>query len=146
MSKGNKTAIEANDEVVKVVEIKVLKKRIRQLERVLGNKTLEVEILKKTVHIGREKNHLAVALVRRGGFPVKRATDAMAVSRSNTYERSRSPRPRPKRYSKAEDAFLLPLFVDILGGSQTYDYRASNDCLTDILLAAAALRLALKRH
>lgn len=50
MSEGGKTAIDANAEVVKA-----LKKRIRQLERVLGNKTLEVEILKEAVRIGREK-------------------------------------------------------------------------------------------
>ncbi|MPL61092.1 hypothetical protein SDC9_06659 [bioreactor metagenome] len=56
MSEGGKTAIEANDEVVSVAEVKALKKRIRQLERVLGNKTLEVEILKEAVRIGREKN------------------------------------------------------------------------------------------
>jgi len=55
MSEGGKTAIEANDEVVSVAEVKTLKKRIRQLERVLGNKTLEVEILKEAVRIGREK-------------------------------------------------------------------------------------------
>lgn len=45
------------------------------------------------------------------------------MPRSNTYERSRSTRPRPKRYSKAEGAFLLPLIVDILGGRQAYGYR-----------------------
>lgn len=56
MSEGGKTTIDANDEVVSVAEVKALKKRIRQLERFLGNKTLEVEILKKAVRIGREKN------------------------------------------------------------------------------------------
>ena len=55
MSECGKTTIEANDEVVSVAEVKALKKRIRQLERVLGNKTLEVEILKEAVRIGREK-------------------------------------------------------------------------------------------
>ena len=77
MSEGGKTAIEANDEVVSVAEVKALKKRIRQLERVLGNKTLEVEILKEAVRIGREKNSSRGCLVRRGGFPVKRITDAL---------------------------------------------------------------------
>ena len=56
MREGGKTAIEANDEVVSVTEVKALKKRTRQLERVLGNKTLEVEILKEALRIGREKN------------------------------------------------------------------------------------------
>ena len=55
MSEGGKAAIEATGEVVSVAEVKALKKRIRQLERVLGNKTLEVEILKEAVRIGREK-------------------------------------------------------------------------------------------
>lgn len=50
------TAIEANNEIVSVAKVKALKKRIRQLERVLGNKTLEVEILKEAARIGHEKN------------------------------------------------------------------------------------------
>lgn len=106
------------------------------MERVLGNKTLEVEILKEAVRIGREKKtHLAAALVRRGGFPVKRVTDALAVSRSNTYERIYSPRPRPERYNKAEDAFLLPLIVELLGGRQTYGYRRIQRLLNRQLIA-----------
>ena len=64
-----------------------------------------------------------------------RVTDALAVSRSNTYERSRSPRPRPERYSKAEDAFLLPLIVELLGGRQTYGYRRIQRLLNRQLIA-----------
>ena len=56
MSEGGKAAIEANDEVVSVAEVKALKKRIRQLERVLGNKTLEVEILNKLVALAAKNN------------------------------------------------------------------------------------------
>lgn len=66
---------------------------------------------------------------------MKRVTDALAVSRSNTYERSRSPRPRPERYSKAEDAFLLPLIVELLGGRQTYGYRRIQRLLNRQLIA-----------
>ena len=55
MSEGGKTATEADDTVVSVAEVKVLKKRIRQLERVLGNKTLEVEILKKPFALAAKK-------------------------------------------------------------------------------------------
>ena len=36
-------------------QIKELEKRIRYLERLLGRKTEEVEILKEAVRIGREK-------------------------------------------------------------------------------------------
>ena len=66
---------------------------------------------------------------------MKRVTDALAVSRCNTYERSRSPRPRPERYSKAEDAFLLPLIVELLGGRQTYGYRRIQRLLNRQLVA-----------
>ena len=66
---------------------------------------------------------------------MKRVTTALAVSRSNTYERSRSPRPRPERYSKAEDAFLLPLIVELLGGRQTYGYRRIQRLLNRQLIA-----------
>ena len=66
---------------------------------------------------------------------MKRVTDALAVPRSKTYERSRSPRPRPDRYSKAEDAFLLPLIVELLGGRQTYGYRRIQRLLNRQLIA-----------
>ena len=36
-------------------EVKKLKKQIRELERQLGKKTMEVEILKEAVDIAREK-------------------------------------------------------------------------------------------
>jgi transposase len=36
-------------------QVKELELRIRQLERVLGQKTLDIEILKEAVRIGREK-------------------------------------------------------------------------------------------
>lgn len=46
MSDGGKVAIQADDRVVSVAEANALKKRIRDLERLLGRKTMEVEILK----------------------------------------------------------------------------------------------------
>ena len=55
MTEGGKEAIKANDEVVSAAEVRELKKRIRELERVLGRKTLENEILKEAVEIAHEK-------------------------------------------------------------------------------------------
>jgi len=76
---------------------------------------------------------------------VKRGTDILAVSRSNTYERSRIPRPRPERYSKAEDAFLLPLIVELLGGRQTYGYRRIQRLLNRQLIASGRAPINHKR-
>ncbi len=43
--RGSETAMEANDEVVPIRELKAANDRIRELERALGKKSLEVEIL-----------------------------------------------------------------------------------------------------
>lgn len=55
MSEGGKQAIRADEEVVSASEVRELKKRIRELERVLGRKTLENEILKEAVEVAHEK-------------------------------------------------------------------------------------------
>jgi len=61
MSEGGKTAIQANDQVVSIAEARAMKKRIRELERLLGRKTMEVEILKEAVEIAREKKLISRA-------------------------------------------------------------------------------------
>ena len=53
MAEGGKKAIAVDDEVVAAAEVKELKQRIRELERVLGKKTLENEILKDAVDLAR---------------------------------------------------------------------------------------------
>ena len=55
MIEGGKKAV-AVDDVVSSAELKELKRRIRELERVLGKKTLENEILKDAVDLARQKN------------------------------------------------------------------------------------------
>lgn len=55
MSEGGKEAIRADDEVVARAEILALQKQVRELQRVLGKKTLENEILREAVKIAHEK-------------------------------------------------------------------------------------------
>jgi transposase len=55
MVEGGKKAVAVDDEVVASAEVKELKRRIRELERVLGKKTLENEILKDAVDLARQK-------------------------------------------------------------------------------------------
>ena len=52
---GKLSAIKAGEEVVAASEVRHLKARIRERERILGKKTLENEILKDAVEIAREK-------------------------------------------------------------------------------------------
>jgi transposase len=55
MEKGALQGLESQDDLVPKSQLIELEKRIRELERVLGKKTLENEILKEAVRIGREK-------------------------------------------------------------------------------------------
>ena len=52
---GALTAVRADEELVPSSEVKELKRRIRELERMLGRKTMETEILKDALEIAREK-------------------------------------------------------------------------------------------
>jgi transposase len=55
MAEGGRVAVGADDAVVSAQEQRELKRRIRELERALGRKTLEVEILKEAIEVAREK-------------------------------------------------------------------------------------------
>jgi len=51
-------AVEADENVVPASEVKQLKVKVRELERLLGNKTMEAEILKEAIAIARENKLL----------------------------------------------------------------------------------------
>ena len=55
MSEGGKEAIRADDDVVAKAEVLALQKQVRELQRVLGKKTLENEILREAVKLAHEK-------------------------------------------------------------------------------------------
>jgi transposase len=55
MNEGGKEAVRVDDDVVSSSKVRDLEKRIRELERVLGKKTLENEILREAVKIAHEK-------------------------------------------------------------------------------------------
>lgn len=55
MTEGGKEAVRVDDAVVGSAEVRALEKRIRELERVLGKKTLENEILREALEIAQEK-------------------------------------------------------------------------------------------
>jgi len=55
MEDGALTAIGSEEQVVPMSKVKELETRIKQLERALGKKTLDNEILKEAIRIGREK-------------------------------------------------------------------------------------------
>ena len=53
MSEGGKEAVRADDEVVVAAsEVRRLEERVRELDRLLGGKTMEVEIRKEALDLG----------------------------------------------------------------------------------------------
>ncbi len=55
MEQGALQGISSREELVPKSQVKEMEKRIRELERMLGKKTLENEILKEAVRLGQEK-------------------------------------------------------------------------------------------
>ena len=49
MTEGGTIAVQADDDVVAVGEVKRLQQQVRELERQLGRKTMEAEILKEAL-------------------------------------------------------------------------------------------------
>ena len=68
MREGALVAVGADDHVVPASEVKQLKAQIRELERLLGKKTMETEILRDAIRIAREKKLLLrMPLPKKGG-------------------------------------------------------------------------------
>jgi transposase len=61
MSEGGKEAIRADDDVVPASEARRLEERVRELERLLGRKTMEVEILKEALDLARVKKPILLS-------------------------------------------------------------------------------------
>jgi transposase len=68
MSEGGKQAVRANEEVVPASDVRKLEDRVREFDRLLGRKTMEVELLKEALDLARAKTDLAVAIVGSGRF------------------------------------------------------------------------------
>jgi transposase len=67
MDEGAVTGLDWGEQVVGVSEVKQLKAHVRELERLLGKKTLEAEILKEALSIAREKKLLLRSGWRKDG-------------------------------------------------------------------------------
>jgi hypothetical protein len=107
MNEGGKEAVRADDQVVAASELRRLEERVRELERLLGRKTMEVEILQEGARPRTDKKtDLAVALAASGRYPVKTVSTTLGVARSNVVERREGKRPRRGAQERAGDVEL----------------------------------------
>ncbi|WP_409410413.1 IS3 family transposase [Acinetobacter terrae] len=122
---GGVTAVEANDQVVSVSDYNALLKKVKQLEQMLGRKTVEAEILKDALEIAPDKKvHIAHALITTRRYPTQQIAQTLGVSRSNLYRRMKQPEPVSRlRYCKADDMVLLPIIREICDQLPSNGYR-----------------------
>jgi transposase len=69
MSEG-KEAVRVNEDVVAASGVRRLEERVRDLERLLGRKTMEVEILKEALNLARVKKPTLQSRLPRERLPV----------------------------------------------------------------------------
>jgi transposase len=67
MSEGGQEAVRADEDVVAASEVRRLEERVRELERQLGRKTMEVEILKEALDLARTKKPILLSRLPRPG-------------------------------------------------------------------------------
>ncbi|AVS71618.1 IS3 family transposase [Paracidovorax avenae] len=123
---GALTAVSAGEAVVPASELAAARAEIAKLQRVLGKKTLENEILKEAVeYAGRKKVDCALALVARGR-PVKTVCRTMGLARSHVRDllgRDEDWRDGRRHRTPADDAGLLAELRQEIAQLPSYGYR-----------------------
>jgi transposase len=72
MLEGGLQAVHADEDVVGMSRVRELERRVRELERLLGRKTMEVEILKEALDVARvKKTELAATVTERSQRTVR---------------------------------------------------------------------------
>jgi transposase InsO family protein len=145
MAEGSGEAIRADDEVVSAAEVRELKRQVRELQRVLGKKTMENEILREAVKVAHEKTDIAVAVAATGRFAVKTVADTLGVARSNLVERAKPDRSLRSSYRKPDDSRILLLIRELVDARPTCGYRRITALLNRRLVVAGEARVNHKR-
>ncbi|EMS87611.1 transposase [Leptospira noguchii str. Cascata] len=120
MENGASQGIETEENLVPESEYKKLEQRVKNLERLLGRKTEENEILKEAVILARKKTDLAKAIGRNRRFSISRIASTLGVSRSIFYYKNRGCQ---KKHSIAEfKEHILQTTKDACHDRPTYGY------------------------
>lgn len=116
-------AVDSDEPVIGNSEVKKLEDRVRELERILGRKTLENEILREALPKPSKKTDIAADIVAEGRFPMKEVAEASRVSRSNLSERMKGKSKPRGPYLKADDVELLAAIRKLVDARPAYGCR-----------------------
>ncbi|EIR5472887.1 IS3 family transposase, partial [Salmonella enterica] len=122
---GSLTAVAAGEQVVPASELAAAMKQIKELQRLLGKKTMENELLKEAVEYGRGKKvDSARALIARG-WGVSLVSRCLRVSRAQLHVilRRTNDWKDGRRSRHSDDTDVLLRIHHVIGELPTYGYR-----------------------
>ncbi|HCO6286241.1 TPA: IS3 family transposase, partial [Escherichia coli] len=122
---GSLTAVAAGEQVVPASELAAAIKQIKELQRLLGKKTMENELLKEAVEYGRAKKvDSARALIARG-WGVSLVSRCLRVSRAQLHVilRRTDDWKDGRRSRHSDDTDVLLRIHHVIGELPTYGYR-----------------------
>ncbi|MDS0542201.1 IS3 family transposase [Escherichia coli] len=122
---GSLTAVAAGEQVVPASELAAAMKQIKELQRLLGKKTMENELLKEAVEYGRGKKvDSARALIARG-WGVSFVSRCLRVSRAQLHVilRRTDDWMNGRRSRHTDDTDVLLRIHHVIGELPTYGYR-----------------------
>ncbi|HAI1387190.1 TPA: IS3 family transposase [Escherichia coli] len=122
---GSLTAVVAGEQVVPASELAAAMKQIKELQRLLGKKTMENELLKEAVEYGRGKKvDSARALIARG-WGVSFVSRCLRVSRAQLHVilRRTDDWKDGRRSRHSDDTDVLLRIHHVIGELPTYGYR-----------------------
>nr|WP_312483368.1 IS3 family transposase [Pseudomonas sp.] len=121
---GSLSAVSAGEAVVPASELNDALKQIRELQRMLGKKTIEAEVLKEAVEIARSRKLDCALTIIAGGRPVKLVSESLGVSRSQlTVRLKQGTQPKARRARHSDDTTVVAEIREYLGDLPTYGYR-----------------------
>ncbi|WP_248769692.1 IS3 family transposase [Pseudomonas sp. MWU12-2345] len=121
---GSLSAVSAGEAVVPASELSDALKQIRELQRMLGKKTMEAEVLKEAVEIARSRKLDCALTLVAGGRPVKLVSECLGVSRSQLTVRSKqSISPVARRRRLVNDTELVAEIKQQVSELPSYGYR-----------------------
>ncbi|WP_222840269.1 IS3 family transposase [Pseudomonas arsenicoxydans] len=121
---GSLSAVSAGEAVVPASELSDALKQIRELQRMLGKKTMEAEILKEAVEIARSRKLDCALTLVAGGRPVKLVSECLGVARSQlTVRIKQSVSPKVRRNRAVDDAALVVEIQQEVSELPSYGYR-----------------------
>ncbi|WP_447783297.1 IS3 family transposase [Pseudomonas germanica] len=121
---GSLSAVSAGEAVVPASELSDALKQIRELQRMLGKKTMEAEILKEAVEIARSRKLDCALTLVAGGRPVKLVSECLGVARSQlTVRIKQSVSPKTRRSRPVNDVELVAEIRQEVSELPSYGYR-----------------------